>query len=64
MSATLPLSFPVVAHSPAVLSLDVSALELEFFVFLGTASSVLRLGLPLFLLCDKKQSTEGGKRGY
>lgn len=50
MSTALPLSFPVVARPLAALRLGDFALELEFFVLLGTTSRVLRLGLPLFLL--------------
>lgn len=48
------------AYFPAALRLGISALELELFVFLGTAASVLWLGLPLFLLYDgkKKQKWE------
>lgn len=56
MSIALPLPFPVVTHSLAALRLGVSALELELFVFLGTASGVLRLGLPLFLLYGDKRA--------
>lgn len=54
LSTALPLSFPVLAHSLAALRLGVSALELELFVFLGTASRVLWLGLPLLLLYGDK----------
>lgn len=51
----LPLSFPAVDDSLAELRFGSSPLELELFVFLGAASCVLRLGLPLFLLFGNKE---------
>lgn len=33
-----------------------SRLELEFFVFLGTSTCVLWLGLPFLLLCSDKKA--------
>lgn len=41
---------------------ELPPLELELFVFLGTASCVLRLGLPLLLLFDDKEEERGGGR--
>lgn len=52
------------AHSLAALRLGGSALELELFVFLGTASCVLWLGLPLLLLYGEKQAERGRRRDY
>lgn len=48
--------------SLAELRFGSSPLELELFVFLGAASRVLWLGLPLFLLFgDKEEKTEEGE---
>lgn len=53
LSMSHSLSLPVVDKSMAARGLGVS-LELELFVFLGAASCVLWLGLPLFLLFGNK----------